>query len=256
MDPTDLLPLLEQLDDNVDDLEGVLEPLLASTLVKSSNKLPVMDKAKLHVLITYTLESLIFSYLRLHGVDAKQHPVFRELTRVKQYFEKIKALETEPEERSMTLDKAAANRFIKHGLVSVDLSIVWQWLLTKVPQSGNDKYDLERAEKQAKERARAQFKADMLARKSMEASKAQTSNDSDDDDSEGGVNVTTAAEPQADTSQPEKTEKDSQKKSKGEYKSQSSKAKKERKISKATLKEEKKERRLKKEEARKARKAQ
>lgn len=54
-------------------------------------------------------------------MDAKQHPVFRELTRVKQYFEKIKALETEPEERSMTLDKAAASRFIKHGLVSVDL---------------------------------------------------------------------------------------------------------------------------------------
>ena len=77
------------------------------------------------------------AYLRLHGVDAKQHPVFRELTRVKQYFEKIKALETEPEERSMTLDKAAANRFIKHGLVSVNLfyciamaidqvSTVWQ----------------------------------------------------------------------------------------------------------------------------------
>ncbi|OQE78471.1 hypothetical protein PENNAL_c0056G06278 [Penicillium nalgiovense] len=240
MDPTDLLPLLEQLDDNVDDLEGVLEPLLAGTLVKSSSKLPVMDKAKLHVLITYTLESLIFSYLRLHGVDAKQHPVFRELTRVKQYFEKIRALETEPEERSMTLDKAAASRFIKHGL------------------SGNDKYDLERAEKQAKERARAQFKADMLARKSIESSKAQTSNDSDDDDddSEGGVDVTTAAEPQADTSQPGKTEKDSQKKSKGEHKSQNRKAKKERKISKATLKEEKKERRLKKEDARKARKAQ
>jgi len=52
-------------------------------------------------------------------VDAKQHPVFRELTRVKQYFEKIKALETEPEERPMSLDKEAAGRFIKHGLVSV-----------------------------------------------------------------------------------------------------------------------------------------
>lgn len=60
MDPTDLLPLLEQLDDNVDDLEAVLQPLLTSTLLKNSNKLPVMDKAKLHVLITYTLESLIF----------------------------------------------------------------------------------------------------------------------------------------------------------------------------------------------------
>ncbi|KAJ5425618.1 hypothetical protein N7465_000688 [Penicillium sp. CMV-2018d] len=238
MDPTDLLPLLEQLDDNVDDLEGVLQPLLASTLLKNSNKLPVMDKAKLHVLITYTLESLIFSYLRLHGVDAKQHPVFRELTRVKQYFEKIKALETEPEERSMTLDKAAAGRFIKHGL------------------AGNDKYDLERAEKQAKERARAEFKAAMLARKSMEASKAQSNNDSDDDDSEGGVDIATAAEPQIDTTHPGKTEKDSTKKSKGESKSENNKPKKERKTNKATLKEEKKERRVKKENSRKARRAQ
>ncbi|KAJ5801316.1 uncharacterized protein N7518_003384 [Penicillium psychrosexuale] len=236
MDPTDLLPLLEQLDDNVDDLEAVLQPLLTSTLLKNSNKLPVMDKAKLHVLITYTLESLIFSYLRLHGVDAKQHPVFRELTRVKQYFEKIKALETEPEERPMTLDKGAASRFIKHGL------------------AGNDKYDLERAEKQAKERARAQLKAAMFAPKSIDATNGQP--DSDDDDSEGGVDLATAAEPRVDTNHAEKTEKDSQKKSRGEHKSEDSKAKKERKINKAAMKEEKKERRLKKEEARKARKAQ
>jgi hypothetical protein len=70
MDPTDLLPLLEQLDDNVDDLEEVLQPILATTLLKSSNKLPVMDKAKLHVLITYTLESLIFcmSHYSLHAL--------------------------------------------------------------------------------------------------------------------------------------------------------------------------------------------
>lgn len=137
MDPTHLQPLLDQLDDNVDDLEEVLQPILASGLLKISNKLPVMDKAKLHVLVTYALESLIFcmfclvkklipylpdwiAYLKLHGVDAKQHSVFRELTRVKQYFDKIKALETEPEERPMTLDKGAAGRFIKHGLVSLN----------------------------------------------------------------------------------------------------------------------------------------
>lgn len=64
MDPADLLPLLEQLDDNVDDLETVLQPLLTSSLLKSSSKLPVMDKAKLHVLITYALESLIFCTLQ------------------------------------------------------------------------------------------------------------------------------------------------------------------------------------------------
>lgn len=135
-------------------------------------------------------------------------------------------------------------------------SIALQWPLTKFTQAGNDKYDLERAEKQAKERARAEFKATMLARKSMEASKAQSSNDSDDDDSEGGVDLATAAEPRVDTNHTEKTEKDSQKKSKGEHKLEDSKAKKERKINTAAMKEKKKERRLKKEEARKARKAQ
>lgn len=50
-------------------------------------------------------------------MDVKQHLVSRELARVRQYFEKIKALETEPEQRTMTLDKQAAGRFIKHGLV-------------------------------------------------------------------------------------------------------------------------------------------
>ena len=187
-------------------------------------------------------------------MDAKQHPVFRELTRVKQYFEKIKALETEPEERPMTLDKGAAGRFIKHGLVSIDLLYCIEWRLTKFSQAGNDKYDLERAEKQAKERARAQLKAAMFALKSTNAANEQP--DSDDDDSEGGVDIATAADPQIDINHTGKTEKDSKKKSKGEPKSEDSKAKKERKISKAAMKEEKKERRLKKEEARKARKAQ
>lgn len=37
---------------------------------------------------------------------------------MKQYFQKIKSLESEPEKRTMTLDKGAAGRFIKHGLVS------------------------------------------------------------------------------------------------------------------------------------------
>jgi exosome complex protein LRP1 len=44
---------------------------------------------------------------------------------VKQYFDKIKALETEPEQRTMTLDKEAAGRFIKHGLVSTSRSLIY-----------------------------------------------------------------------------------------------------------------------------------
>lgn len=67
MDTADLLPLLEQLDDHVDDLEEALEPILGQSLSKLSKNLPVMDKAKLHVLITYTLDSLIFCSYALCG---------------------------------------------------------------------------------------------------------------------------------------------------------------------------------------------
>lgn len=58
--------------------------------------------------------------LKLNDVDAREHPVFRELARVKQYFEKIKEAETSgPKQRTMAIDKGAASRFIKHALVSV-----------------------------------------------------------------------------------------------------------------------------------------
>ncbi len=57
--------------------------------------------------------------LKLSGIDAKEHPVFRELTRVKQYFEKIKVAENGGTKReNLTLDKQAAGRIIKHALVS------------------------------------------------------------------------------------------------------------------------------------------
>ncbi|KAL2009167.1 hypothetical protein VTN00DRAFT_7361 [Thermoascus crustaceus] len=241
MEAADLIPLLEQLEDHVDDLEEVLQPLLQQPLSATTKKLPVLDKAKLHVLITYTLESLLFSYLRLHGVDAKEHPVFKELTRVKQYFEKIKALETEPEKRTMSLDKQAAGRFIKHGL------------------SGNSKYDLERAEREAKEKAVAQLKAAMLAKKtitatsdnapaqesSLSGSGSDSGSDSDSDSSESDDEDESNAAQPAQPASPPKSEKKTTKERAGASKER-------RRLSKDERREAQKERRRKKYEVRKA----
>jgi exosome complex protein LRP1 len=135
-DSSKVLSLLETLDDEVDDLEEALSPLLKAALSETSTKLPLLDKAKLYVLVTYAIESMLFcesssseasrclmsslAYLRLNGVKAREHPVFLELTRVKQYFDKIKVAETPVAERNMAVDKAAAARFIKAGLVSQD----------------------------------------------------------------------------------------------------------------------------------------
>ncbi|KOC13946.1 exosome-associated protein [Aspergillus flavus AF70] len=237
MDATDLLPLLEQLDDHVDDLEEALAPVLNSAITDTSKKLPVLDKAKFHVLITYALESLIFSYLRLHGVNAKEHPVFRELTRVKQYFEKIKALEAEPEQRTLTLDKQAASRFIKHGL------------------AGNDKFDMERKEQQAKEKARAQLKASLLAKRAVAAAPESSSKKSADDFASGSDSESDSGETAKATTQSGDLAKKS-KEMKVDKTAKRESAKNKKKRSKDDRKEEQKERRKKKQESRKARKAQ
>jgi transposase len=59
MDVVDLLPAVERLEENIDDLEEALQKLLGSSLEETSRKLPLLDRAKLHVLVTYTLESLL-----------------------------------------------------------------------------------------------------------------------------------------------------------------------------------------------------
>ena len=66
----------------------------------------------------------MIAFLRLNGINAKEHPVFRELTRVKLYFDKISNVDSGDSKRETTLDTPAAGRFIKHALV-----ITWSSLL-------------------------------------------------------------------------------------------------------------------------------
>lgn len=150
MDTSNSLSLLEQLDDEIDDLEESLAPIVKAALSETTSKLPLLDKAKLYVLVTYAIESILFcaftylslspfltlslAYLRLNGIKAREHPVFKELTRVKQYFEKIKAVENPVAKRgNLSLDKGAAARIIKAGLVSP----------TALPPSISDPAELE-----------------------------------------------------------------------------------------------------------------
>ncbi|KAF2709694.1 hypothetical protein K504DRAFT_467648 [Pleomassaria siparia CBS 279.74] len=135
MDPTTDLPeRIEDLEAHIDDLETALSPLLSTPLHKTSSTLPLLDKAKLHILSAYAIESLLFSSLLTCGEDAKSHAIFKELGRLKGYFGKIKDAETGPEQRAR-VDKDAATRFIKHGL------------------SGNERFDRERREREAAKRA-------------------------------------------------------------------------------------------------------
>ncbi|KAK4947028.1 hypothetical protein LTR10_014170 [Elasticomyces elasticus] len=165
MDTKSLLSVVEQLEENVEDLEECFEPLLdgESDFATITKKLPLLDRAKLNVLVVYAIESLLFSYLKLQGVDAKEHAVFRELARVRQYFEKIKNAEpgATTEQPSVTLNKEAAGRFIKHAL------------------AGNEKYDLERAEREAREKFLANKKLKTLEASMKERAKTKAKEEDD-----------------------------------------------------------------------------
>lgn len=52
--------MLENLRENVDELEAALAPLLCCNLSDIMSRLPLLDKAKLSVLTTYAIESILF----------------------------------------------------------------------------------------------------------------------------------------------------------------------------------------------------
>ncbi|KAK3394098.1 Sas10/Utp3/C1D family-domain-containing protein [Podospora didyma] len=141
MDVSDITPALGKLDTDLDELRDALKPLLGD-IADVSSKLPLLDKAKLYVLVSYAIESLLFSALRLNEVETKNHAIFSELTRVKQYFDKIQKLEVPMQERDTTVNVEASARIIKFDL------------------SGNNKKITDKLnELIAKERAKAEQKA-------------------------------------------------------------------------------------------------
>lgn len=60
MEATDLVPLLEALDDDIDGLEGALAPLTKTALTDAASRLPLLDQAQLYVLVTYAIETILF----------------------------------------------------------------------------------------------------------------------------------------------------------------------------------------------------
>lgn len=140
----------------IDNVEKALAPFLATptAYAQLSNDMPVLDKAKFNVLSAYTICSLIFSSLRLAGVEAKKHDVFGELGRVKGYFDKIKSVESGPDGVSAAAAKGKAG---SSGL-NTDVAV----RLIKGGLAGNDRFDRDRAAALTAQRERAREKLDRL----------------------------------------------------------------------------------------------
>ncbi|KAF2275086.1 uncharacterized protein EI97DRAFT_434654 [Westerdykella ornata] len=162
MDPPNLPPsLLPTLSSQIDTLTSALQPLLTTPLSTTTSTLPLLSRAKLHIHVAYTIESLLYSSLLLSGQNPREHAIFAELARLKGYFQKVKEIEErglksaeaadkegkEKEEGRMRLDKEAAGRFVRAGL------------------AGNEQFDREREEREKGIRERTKRKADALGGK-------------------------------------------------------------------------------------------
>ncbi|KAI3405844.2 hypothetical protein KGF56_001451 [Candida oxycetoniae] len=85
---------LKSLDSSLAQYEHALQPLLSRTIdehlaLKSTN----IDKIQFLNNFQYVLISTIFSYLKAIGVDTDQHPIKKELVRIKSYMLRAKALD-------------------------------------------------------------------------------------------------------------------------------------------------------------------
>ncbi|CEG46087.1 DNA-binding protein C1D involved in regulation of double-strand break repair [Plasmopara halstedii] len=106
-------------------LEAVEEHL---AILKRSNvedlmvPLNSLERAKMQVLLAYTINALLFIYLKTQGVSAKdirQSHVKKELERVKAFIKKLKDAEDKAKGPRLVLDKDATQRFI-HSALSAD----------------------------------------------------------------------------------------------------------------------------------------
>ena len=71
MNTTEVLSYLDLLEDNLDGLEESLKDLVpADSVAEGSKKLPLLDRAKLHVTVVYAIESLLFCTKRPYLIDS------------------------------------------------------------------------------------------------------------------------------------------------------------------------------------------
>lgn len=93
-----------------------LEPILSRPLSEINAKLSMTERYELQVLLSYSLNTLYYIYLRSSGSDPQKHDVMKELQRVQTYIKKLKVHQGKGPKPNMRLNKEAAGRFIKAAI--------------------------------------------------------------------------------------------------------------------------------------------
>ncbi|CAH0490194.1 unnamed protein product [Peronospora farinosa] len=102
-------------------VEEHLSLLKQTSLEEFVAPLSPLERAKVQVSLAYTINALLFVFLKTQGVspkDIRQTHVKQELERVKAFIKKIKDAEELAKGPKLVLDKSASKRFIHSALSS------------------------------------------------------------------------------------------------------------------------------------------
>ncbi|CAF1092995.1 unnamed protein product [Rotaria sordida] len=103
-----------QLENSLNELETFLSRLDSASYTALHENLTSLDQARFDLTAVYTLNSLMWAYLRTRGVDPKQTQLKSELDRVKSYMDKLKSVVDR--QSAARIDKQASTRLMRNAL--------------------------------------------------------------------------------------------------------------------------------------------
>ena len=114
--PADLVEPVNDLAAAIGTIEAQVQRLQAAPWATLCKGLAPLEVARMHLMVSYTINSLFYVYLKTQGLPTANHPVLEELERVKAYIRKVKEVSQAQAQSRGVASEAAAQRVISDTL--------------------------------------------------------------------------------------------------------------------------------------------
>ena len=114
--PADLVEPMNDLAAAIGTIEAQVQRLQAAPWATLCKGLAPLEVARMHLMVSYTINSLFYVYLKTQGLPTANHPVLEELERVKAYIRKVKEVSQAQAQSRGVASEAAAQRVISDTL--------------------------------------------------------------------------------------------------------------------------------------------
>ena len=114
--PADLAEPITDLAAAIATIEAQVQRLQGASWAAMCKGLSPLEVARMHLMVSYTVNTLFYVYLKTQGLPTANHPVLEELERVKAYIRKVKEVSQAQSQSRGVASEAAAQRVISDTL--------------------------------------------------------------------------------------------------------------------------------------------